>query len=175
LDTPAEQVLTLHPKGFILSGGPASVYDPEAPVVPAYVLSQRVPVLGICYGMQTLTQALGGEVAPSTEREYGLAQVETMVDTHSSPRRAACLDVARRPRPKAPSRICHPRQSTNSPIAFMGDLKRRYFGLQFHPEVHHTPGGKEILRRFVVDICQARLDWTPESIIAAASNAFAAR
>src|SRR5512147_1418488 len=69
-DTPAEQVLRLSPKGFILSGGPASVYEPGAPFIPTYVMDSHLPVLGICYGMQTLTQALGGIVGASTEREY---------------------------------------------------------------------------------------------------------
>jgi GMP synthase (glutamine-hydrolysing) len=71
-----EKVLSLKPKGFILSGSPASVYDPEAPLVPAYVLESQLPILGICYGMQALTYALGGSVAPSTKREYGLVDVE---------------------------------------------------------------------------------------------------
>jgi GMP synthase (glutamine-hydrolysing) len=167
-DAPAEQVLALHPKGFILSGGPASVYEPEAPIVPAYVLSHRVPVLGICYGMQALTQALGGEVAPSAEREYGPAQMETLVDNPLIPAGSQRVWMSHGDRiQKPPPGFVTLGQSGNSPIAFMGDLKRHYFGLQFHPEVHHTPGGKDILRRFVIDICQAHPDWTPESIIAA--------
>src|SRR5512135_2038279 len=76
-DAPAEQVLALKPNGFILSGGPASVYDPAAPFIPDYVLESGLPVLGICYGMQALTHALGGQVAPAQRREYGPAQVET--------------------------------------------------------------------------------------------------
>jgi GMP synthase (glutamine-hydrolysing) len=167
-DTPAEQVLALRPKGFILSGGPASVYEPGAPVVPAYVLSQCVPVLGICYGMQALTQALGGEVAPSTEREYGPAQIETLVENPLIPTGSQRVWMSHGDRiQKPPPGFVTLGQSSNSPIAFMGDLKRHYFGLQFHPEVRHTPAGKDILRRFAVDICQARPDWTPESIIAA--------
>lgn len=167
-DAPAEQVLALHPKGFILSGGPASVYEPEAPVVPAYVFNRRVPVLGICYGMQALTQALGGEVAPSAEREYGPAQVETLVDNPLIPPGNQQVWMSHGDRiQKPPPGFVTLGQSANSPVAIMGDLKRRYFGLQFHPEVRHTPGGKDILRRFVIDICQAHPDWTPESIITA--------
>ncbi len=167
-DTPAEQVLALHPKGFILSGGPASVYEPGAPFVPAYVLGCRLPVLGICYGMQALTQALGGEVAPATEREYGPADIETLVDNPLIPLGSQRVWMSHGDRIQSPpAGFVVLGRSGNSPIAFMGDLKRRYFGLQFHPEVHHTPAGKDILRRFVIDICQARPDWTPESIISA--------
>ncbi len=167
-DASAEQVLALHPKGFILSGGPASVYEPQAPVVPSYVLSRHMPVLGICYGMQALTQALGGEVAPSTEREYGPAEVEILADNPLIPLGSQRVWMSHGDRiQKLPAGFVTLGQSGNSPIALMGDLKRRYFGLQFHPEVHHTPGGKDILRRFVVDICRARPDWTPELIIAA--------
>jgi GMP synthase (glutamine-hydrolysing) len=167
-DTPAEQVLALRPKGFILSGGPASVYDPQAPVMPSYVINRRVPVLGICYGMQTLTQVLGGKVASSTEREYGLAQVETLAENPLIPPGTQGVWMSHGDRiQEPPPGFTILGQSANSPIAIMGDLQRRFFGLQFHPEVHHTPGGKDILRRFVVDICQARPEWTPESIIAA--------
>ena len=81
-DAPADQVLGLNPKGFILSGGPASVYAPQSPRIPTYIMESELPILGICYGMQALTQALGGQVAPSGEREFGLAELET---THSNP------------------------------------------------------------------------------------------
>ena len=80
-DTPAERLMALHPKGFILSGGPASIYASDAPQIPAFVMESGLPVLGICYGMQALTHALGGRVAPSGQREYGPAQVETLVPT----------------------------------------------------------------------------------------------
>src|SRR4030066_558338 len=76
-DEPPAKVLALHPGGFILSGGPASVYEPGAPFIPAYVLESGLPVLGICYGMQALTHALGGQVAPAVRREYGPAEIET--------------------------------------------------------------------------------------------------
>ena len=163
----AEQVQALQPKGFILSGGPASVYEPGAPQVPDYVLESGLPVLGICYGMQAITHALGGRVAASQEREYGPAEVETI---HQNPltsdgQQRVWMSHGDRIETPPPGFVTLAR-SRNSPVAAMGHLQRRYFGLQFHPEVHHTPGGKEILRRFVVDICASRPDWTPESIIA---------
>ena len=165
-DTPADRVLALEPAGFILSGGPASVYEDEAPFIPAYVLESGLPVLGICYGMQALTHALGGRVAASTESEYGPAQLETPVENALLPAGQQRVWMSHGDRIEAlPSGFTVMGRSANSPIACMGDPVRRYFGLQFHPEVHHTPGGAEILRRFVVDVCHATPDWTPESII----------
>jgi GMP synthase (glutamine-hydrolysing) len=165
-DAPADQVTSIQPKGFILSGGPASVYEPMAPHIPAYVMDSKLPILGICYGMQALTYALGGEVSASTEREYGLAQLEILKDNPLIPSGDQRVWMSHGDRIASPPpgfKVLG--RSDNSPIAFMGDLERKYFGLQFHPEVRHTPKGKEILRRFVIDICQARPEWTPASII----------
>jgi GMP synthase (glutamine-hydrolysing) len=165
-DTNPEQVLALSPKGFILSGGPASVYDPGAPQIPAYVLESGRPVLGICYGMQAITHALGGQVASSREKEYGLAQLKTVHPNLLLPPGEQRVWMSHGDRIEAPPVGFTPLAETvNSPIAAIGDLDRDYYGVQFHPEVRHTPGGKEILRRFVVEICQASQDWTPESII----------
>jgi GMP synthase (glutamine-hydrolysing) len=165
-DAPAKQVMALEPQGFILSGGPASIYEPGAPQIPDYVLNSGQPVLGICYGMQALTHVLGGKVAPSTEREYGLAQLKR---THLNP---LLLQDEQRVWMSHGDRIVQlPHgfirlaETMNSPIAAIGNLDKGYFGVQFHPEVRHTPLGKEILHRFVVDICHASPDWTPESII----------
>ncbi|MEI7989516.1 MAG: glutamine-hydrolyzing GMP synthase, partial [Chloroflexota bacterium] len=165
-DTPANQVLAIQPKGFILSGGPASVYDPNAPQIPAYVLESRLPILGICYGMQALTHALGGKVASSTTREYGLAQLEknNITPLFSSDSQAVWMSHGDRIE-SLPSGFTILAHTDNSPIAAIGDLERKYFGVQFHPEVRHTQGGTEILRRFVIDLCGAKPDWTPESII----------
>jgi GMP synthase (glutamine-hydrolysing) len=165
-DAPAEQVLALRPKGFILSGGPLSVYAASAPQVPEYVLDSGLPVLGICYGMQALTHALGGRVAPSQAHEYGPAQVETLTPNPLLPPGDQRVWMSHGDRIEVcPSGFISLGNSHNSPIAAMGDLARNYYGVQFHPEVHHTPGGLDILRRFVVDICQVSPEWTPESII----------
>jgi GMP synthase (glutamine-hydrolysing) len=165
-DSPAEQVLDRHPKGFILSGGPASVYESGAPQIPAYVLGSGLPVLGICYGMQALTYALGGRVAASAGREYGQAQLEAILPNPLVPPGPQPVWMSHGDRIEVPpSGFSILARSSNSPIAAIGDLKRGYFGVQFHPEVQHTPGGLEMLRRFVIDVCQARAEWTPESII----------
>jgi GMP synthase (glutamine-hydrolysing) len=167
-NTPAEKVLALEPKGFILSGGPASVYESGAPQLPAYVLKTGLPILGICYGMQALTYALGGKVAASSAREFGPAQVETLMSNPLVPSGNQPVWMSHGDRIEQPPPGFQPLgRSSNSPIAIMGDLYRQYYGVQFHPEVRHTPGGKEILRRFATEICRARPEWTPASIITA--------
>ncbi|MBI2868200.1 MAG: glutamine-hydrolyzing GMP synthase, partial [Chloroflexi bacterium] len=141
-DTPWEKIAPLNPNGFILSGGPASVYDEGAPLAPAYIYESHLPVLGICYGMQVITKQLGGRVAAGTKREYGHAMM------HRSDSDSLLLaDMA----PSAPVWMSHgdkieempPGFSTlayteNSPVAVMGNGDG-VFGLQFHPEVAHTP------------------------------------
>lgn len=166
-NTPAEQVLARQPKGYILSGGPNSVYAPGAPQLPDYVLAGGLPVLGICYGMQLLTHALGGRVAPSAAREYGLATLETVRENPLIPSGAQPVWMSHGDRiEQLPPGFVALAASSNSPYAAMGSADGRRFGVQFHPEVNHTPGGREMLRRFVLEVCAARPDWTPEAIIA---------
>jgi GMP synthase (glutamine-hydrolysing) len=168
-DTPPATVLALRPSGFILSGGPASVYASGAPQIPGYVLASGLPVLGICYGMQALTHALGGVVAASDTREYGAAEVESLRDDPLLPggRHAVWMSHGDRIERVPPG--FHPlARSANSPIAAMVDPATRRYGLQFHPEVRHTPGGPALLRAFVVDVCGARPEWTPGSIVSTA-------
>lgn len=165
---PAERILALRPKGFILSGGPASVYALDAPRIPDYVLDGGLPVLGICYGMQALTQALGGIVAAAPEREFGPALLEVQVENPLIAPGVYPVWMSHGDRIAGlPAGFEVYGNSANSPVGFMGDARRGYYGLQFHPEVHHTPGGGEILRRFSIEVCGARPDWTPETIIAA--------
>lgn len=164
-DAPPEEVLALDPVGFVLSGGPNSVYDPGAPRIPEYVFSSGRPVLGICYGMQAMAHALGGAVAPSRAREYGRAEIEV---PDASPlleggRRTVWMSHGDRI-DRLPTGFQPLATTDNSPFAAMGDPQRSYYGVQFHPEVQHTVGGVAMLRRFAVEICGASPDWTPGSI-----------
>jgi len=171
-----EKVLAINPKGFILSGGPASVYDPGAPLIPAYVLESHKPVLGICYGMQALTHSLGGIVSPSAKREYGLAEVDTVLANSllgEGKRKVWMSHGDRIERP--PDGFVTLAQSANSPYAAIGDIEKGYYGVQFHPEVRHTQGGTEILQRFAREICQAAPEWTPESMILKATRSIQAQ
>ena len=177
-DAPPEEVLALKPRGFIFSGGPASVYAAGAPQLPDYVLAQSVPVLGICYGMQLLAHRLGGRVAPATRREYGPAEVTLTADVpllfplSSDPRVWMSHGDRIEAVPPGFEVLAH---STNSPVAAMGDLERRLYGLQFHPEVVHTVRGREILRCFAVEVCGCVPDWTPAAFIEQAVAAIRAQ
>ncbi len=167
-DAPPEAVTSLQPVGYILSGGPASVYEAGAPQIPEYVLRSGRPILGICYGMQALTHALGGAVLPSTQREYGPAQVLCLQDNPLLPPGTQPVWMSHGDRIEAmPPGFAAIASSDNSPIAAMADEQRHWYGVQFHPEVRHTPGGVALLRAFVVDICHARPDWTPAAIVQA--------
>jgi GMP synthase (glutamine-hydrolysing) len=167
-DAPAERVAALRPRGFILSGGPASVYEDGAPLIPDWVLRSGLPILGICYGMQALAHQLGGAVAPGTAREYGHAAVRRVGDGPS------IFDGLPETQPVWMSHgdriVALPpgfrvlAASDNSPIAAMGN-EAGIVGLQFHPEVAHTPGGKELLRNFLYRVCGCRGDWTAGSFI----------
>jgi GMP synthase (glutamine-hydrolysing) len=165
-DTPADGVLQIQPKGFILSGGPASVYEPGAPQVPPYVISSGLPILGICYGMQAMAHALGGRVAASVEREYGQAEIEVDRENPVLPQRRLRVWMSHGDRIEAlPPGFAPLAHSDNSPLAAMADVSRGRYGLQFHPEVRHTPDGAAILRGFLFDVCLARAEWSPRSII----------
>ncbi len=170
-DAPWEEVRRLNPRGFILSGGPASVYEPGAPLAPDYVFRSGLPVLGICYGMQLLAHQLGGRVAPSERREYGHAVLQ--VEEPECPifvglPRSFPVWMSHGDRvvelPPGFRRLAH---SDNSAAAVMAD-ERGLIGLQFHPEVVHTPLGKEIIRNFLYRVCGCQGDWTPGNFIAEA-------
>ncbi|MBM3180022.1 MAG: glutamine-hydrolyzing GMP synthase [Chloroflexi bacterium] len=164
-DAPQEKILSINPKGFILSGGPKSVYEAGAPYIQKFILESGLPILGICYGMQALTHALGGKVDPSAQREYGHAEIESLIPnpliTNLSQVWMSHGDRITR----MPDGFVALAKSGNSPCAAMGDMQRKYFGVQFHPEVHHTPNGVELLKHFAIDICGAKPEWTPISII----------
>ncbi len=172
--TDEADVMALNPKGFILSGGPNSVYDEGAPILPKYVLQSGLPVLGICYGMQLLAYNLDGRVGASQKREYGPASLQVDSVEDGLFRGWRLDDDARLQRvwmshgdkvealPSGFRPIAH---SGNSPFAAAADVARGYYAVQFHPEVVHTTQGNTILRNFVQDICGCTPDWTPAHFI----------
>lgn len=167
-----EEIERLNPAGYILSGGPASVYSLKAPQLPEFILETNKPVLGICYGMQLLTHHLGGQVAPSIEREYGLADIELiepevpLFDNLADEVQNLAVWMSHGDRvTHMPSGFCVLARSKNSPYAAIGDSERGLYGLQFHPEVTHTPQGKDLLRAFLYQVCGCGGGWTPANII----------
>ncbi len=171
-DRAAELLPALQPAGIILSGGPNSVYEPGAPTLHPAVLESGVPVLGICYGLQLLAHTLGGQVLASRTREYGPATVAVNGTTMAA---ASCL-FAELPRQlqvwmshgdrveRLPAGFTAIAYSDNSPLAAIADETRQLYGLQFHPEVVHTPQGAAILTNFVKRICSCAGDWTPATL-----------
>src|SRR5256885_7787230 len=167
-DAPEERVRALKPKGFILSGGPASVYAPDAPLVPRYVLDSGKPILGICYGMQLLAYQLVGEVEPGSKREYGPAVVHVSdppvaIFRGLPPEFSVWMshgDIVRR----MPPGFCSAATSDNSPAAAMwnGD---GVIGLQFHPEVVHTSFGSQLVGNFLRVSCGWTGNWTTASFV----------
>ena len=166
-DADEESVRALNPRALVLSGGPASAYAPGAPRPQPFVWQGKLPVLGICYGMQLMAQALGGSVAPADRREYGHAMI------HAQQSAGVFADIA----PDQDVWMSHGdhitalpsgfevlASSANSPIAAMGNAQGM-IGFQFHPEVAHTPQGTEILRNFLFEVCGLRGDWTPAAFI----------
>jgi GMP synthase (glutamine-hydrolysing) len=170
-DVSWEKIASLEPKGVILSGGPASVYDEGAPQLRDWVLARGLPVLGICYGMQLLARATGGEVSPADHREYGAAQITVKDSSTLFAGLPADLDVWMSHGdhlPSLPPGFKALASSKNSPVAAME--RDSLVGIQFHPEVVHTPRGKEILTNFVVRICGCDPTWSAESFIEAATR-----
>lgn len=175
-DVTEAQIRDFNPTGIILSGGPESVTEAGSPRAPAYVFEAGVPVLGVCYGMQTMAEQLGGKVQGSDEREFGYAQVEVLapnklfakIEDHIGANGNALLDVWMSHGDKVvqiPAGFTTIAQTPTCPHAAMADEARQFYGVQFHPEVTHTRQGLRMLEHFVVDICGCDKLWTPASII----------
>jgi GMP synthase (glutamine-hydrolysing) len=167
-DRPAGEIAAMRPVGIILSGGPASVYEPDGPQVDPGLFDLGVPVLGICYGHQLMARALGGEVAATGQREYGattllvdaagallgdLPSTDTVWMSHG--------DAVT----QAPSGFRVTAHTEQIPIAAMEDPERGLYAVQFHPEVSHTEHGQAVMKRFLYDACGLLPDWTPTNII----------
>ena len=174
-DMDAEAIRAFAPRGIILSGGPESVTEHETPRAPDIVFELGVPVLGICYGMQTMAAQLGGKVDMSAAREFGYAEVQTtestlLNDIHDrlDDSGETFLDVWMSHGDKVtelPEGFASIAHTDNAPLAGIADESRGFYGLQFHPEVTHTRLGQDIIRRFVHDICECQSLWTPGNII----------
>ena len=167
-NAPLEKIRGFNPRGIILSGGPSSVYDTMAPAPDMEVLKLGIPVLGICYGMQLLAHHLGGKVARSTKREYGNAELIVDDDTDFlwgiSQKSKVWMSHGDRIE-KLPKGFLVIGHTANSPVAAMADVKRRFYALQFHPEVVHTDEGTRILHNFVFTVCKCRPTWEMSSFI----------
>jgi GMP synthase (glutamine-hydrolysing) len=175
-DLDDESIGAFSPSGVILSGGPQSVHSQETPRAATGIFELGVPVLGICYGMQTMAAQLGGSVAPSRQREYGYAQVRARghsrllrdIEDHTSPEGYGLLDVwmSHGDRVESlPPGFSVIAETSNAPLAGIADEARGFYGVQFHPEVTHTRQGQRIIERFCHEICGCGRLWTPSNII----------
>ena len=172
-DTPADVIRSREVAGLILSGGPASVSDEDAPQCDTALFELGLPILGICYGMQIMTAALGGEVACAPEREYGHALVTIDEESRLLPSGPSELRVWASHGDfikAAPTGFVVRASSANAPVAAMEDSSRRLYGLLFHPEVAHTDRGNEILHAYAYDVCGCTGDWTMASFVAKATE-----
>lgn len=175
-DVTEEQIRGFNPDGIILSGGPESVTELNSPRAPEYVFEAGVPVLGVCYGMQTMAEQLGGSVQGSNKREFGYAQVEVLkatnllaqIEDHIGENGNALLDVWMSHGDKVatiPEGFETIAQTPSCPHAAMYNEEKCFYGVQFHPEVTHTRQGLRLLKQFVMDICGCEKLWTPGAII----------
>ena len=175
-DCGVDDIIRFTPNGIILSGGPETVTSDDTPRAPQRVFELGVPVLGICYGMQTMTEQLGGKVETSNHREFGYAQIRAHshskllkgIEDHTSPEGFGLLDVWMSHGDRVvelPEGFIRIASSDGAPIAGIAHEDKLFYGLQFHPEVTHTRQGARILSRFVLDICGCEALWTADNII----------
>ncbi len=175
-DMDEQAIRDFNPKGVILSGGPESVHEANSPRAPQVVFELNIPILGICYGMQTMAEQLGGKVESSTIREFGYAQVDIIgkarlldgIEDSIKDNGTPALDVWMSHGDKVsqlPQGFTPLATTPSCPYAGMADNERHWYGVQFHPEVTHTKQGERILSRFILDICQCKALWTPANII----------
>src|SRR5215204_1911896 len=169
-NTSLEKIRERKPKGLVLSGGPASVYEPGAPKFPTQLLDLDIPTLGICYGMQAMALALGGRVESAETGEFGRTDLALRADggrlLGGLPEEQSCWMSHRDAVFEAPEGFTALASSPSSPVAALEMPDRGLYGIQFHPEVVHTPYGTEILTRFLRDVAGCKEQWSPQSVIA---------
>ncbi|MBK5144938.1 glutamine-hydrolyzing GMP synthase [Budviciaceae bacterium BWR-B9] len=175
-DVSEAQIREFNPTGIILSGSPESTTEAGSPRAPEYVFNAGIPVLGICYGMQTMAMQLGGKVQGSDEREFGYAKVDIINDSEFVRDIRDSLSAEGKPQldvwmshgdkvTAIPAGFTAVASTDTCPFAIMANEEKHFYGLQFHPEVTHTNQGLRLLKRFVLDICGCEVLWTPASII----------
>ena len=167
-DIAADEIAAAPPNGIVLSGGPASVYDKGAPQVDPAIFSLGIPILGICYGLMLMAHHLGGEVRFTGRREYGAGTLDVTNGSQLFAGLGSQVDVWNSHGDEVtrlPAGFHAAAKTEGSPFAAVEDPERRLYGLQFHPEVAHTPRGREIIQNFVYEICHCAMDWTMGSFI----------
>ena len=176
-DIDVSKIAEFEPRGIVLSGGPASVYeDEDSPSAPEEVFDLGIPILGICYGMQTMASQLGGTVLAASKREFGFAEVRARghsallneISDRTNSENHGLLDVWMSHGDKVtelPEGFKAIASNESTPLAGMADETRKFYGLQFHPEVTHTAQGAKILERFVLEICECKADWSMPSFV----------
>ena len=167
-DISVEEIRRRDPVGIVLSGGPASVNEPGAPALDAGLFDLGIPVLGICYGMQSMAQALGGEVGRTGTGEFGKTEIEIQSDAvlfHGVPATHTCWMSHNDSVTRLPDGFRATASTAGAPTAAMEHVERRLHAVQFHPEVMHTPMGTEMLERFAYEVCGQDGTWTPQHVI----------
>lgn len=167
-DTPVEEILKRQPKGIVFSGGPNSVYEEGAPTCDPRIYDLRIPILGICYGMQLMAFQLGGSVAPGERKEYGKTELDVLDNSDLfvglNPQLICWMSHGVAVQSAPPGfKVCA--KTDNSPVAAMAHPERKLYGVQFHPEVVHTPWGVEVIRNFLYKECGCEGLWTMESFV----------
>jgi len=166
--TPVDELLQAQPRGLILSGGPNSVYEADAPSIDRKIFERETPILGVCYGQQLMTHLLGGKVTPAPGREYGSAQLEIHTPDALFPGVSTSTRVWMSHGDfveKLPPGFVPLATTSNSPFAAIAHQQKKLFGIQFHPEVAHTSAGRQILQNFVFNICGCTANWSSENFV----------
>ncbi len=161
-----KDIRSMKPEGIILSGGPSSIYEKNSPRIDTDIFNLKIPVLGICYGMQFMVDALGGVVKSARKREYGFAELSIKKQTglfKNMDRKTQTWMSHGDSIQKLPKGFVITATTSNTPIAAAQNYRKRLYGLQFHPEVEHTPKGKWMIQHFLFDVCGCRRSWTMKS------------